>query len=476
MIEVPAAWFTGSALALLKRQLTATSPSFFNPKVKVVTLFYRETGHQTIWVPRFWAVKNARRFSVLNEAWQQPFPRQFSVDGELSETADRPQQTVFAKTIEQLRQQGGASMILPPGTGKTNVAIAVALSMRQKTLVLCFNNFLLEQWRGRLKSFVREKDMRIGTLQQDTAETDNCMFVLCSVQSLVSRAYDPEHLRYGLVIIDESHHIAASTFSSCLEKLTYFYSLSLTATPKRGDGLEQMVYYLAGFPSYVHEAPKNDSVQVSMIVYGSGSQKIVQMGNGKVNSSLMITLLTQDRRRNDLILHAINLLLGKYPGRKGLLLSDRVDHLLHLYGRLDPSQTALITGRINTEAERQAEEEEKEVEEREQGKKKKKKKAKKREPVFDKRLTLSTYSMFAEAVDFDGDFLILSTPKSRVEQAVGRILRGRDLEHAPVVIDVVDPFSVFENQRRVRQQFYIKRGYSICQLQDLEVLRCPVYA
>jgi hypothetical protein len=42
MIEVPSAWFPSAAVALLKRQLTATSPSFFNPMVKVVTLFYRE--------------------------------------------------------------------------------------------------------------------------------------------------------------------------------------------------------------------------------------------------------------------------------------------------------------------------------------------------------------------------------------------------------------------------------------------------
>ena len=79
--------------------------------------------------------------------------------------------------------------------------------------------------------------------------------------------------------------------------------------------------------------------------------------------------------------------------------------------------------------------------------------------------------MFSEAVDFDGDFLILSTPKTKVEQAVGRILRGKSLEHQPVVFDIVDPFSIFEHQRWSRHRFYSKRGYELCSLQDTDIFQ-----
>ena len=72
-------------------------------------------------------------------------------------------------------------------------------------------------------------------------------------------------------------------------------------------------------------------------------------------------------------------------------------------------------------------------------------------------------------VDFDGDFLILATLRSKVEQAVGRILRGRALEHNPVVFDVVDPFSIFEKQKWKRQHFYKKRGYSLVYLSEAQV-------
>jgi hypothetical protein len=69
--------------------------------------------------------------------------------------------------------------------------------------------------------------------------------------------------------------------------------------------------------------------------------------------------------------------------------------------------------------------------------------------------------MFAEAVDFDGDFIILSTPRSRVEQAVGRILRGKNTDVHPLIFDLVDMFSVFRKQYYARKGFYSRRGFQI---------------
>jgi superfamily II DNA or RNA helicase len=448
MLEFLLSSFTDAQLCKLKKQLTSIRKNYQNPKKKEIKVFYREIG-DLIYVPRFWAIKYIETYR-LNKEWLRPIQGDYHISGSLQQTTERPQISVFNKTIDQLQTLGGASVILPPGTGKTNIAIAIALALKQKTLIICFNNFLIEQWRSRLQSFIQE-DVNIGMIQQDTCVTENCFFVLCSIQSLVSREYDSVHKQYGLVIIDESHHIAATTFSSCLEKLQYFYSLSLTATPKRGDGLENMVYFLAGFPSYIHEAPPNSTVQVNSVVYNNGMQQEIKMNSGNLNLSRMITVLTKDKNRNKLLLDVIKILLQKYPTRKGLLLSDRVDHLRYLYSHLAPTDVAIITGSVNTE---------------EKGKKKKRS-----EPVFEKFLTLSTYSMFSEAVDFDGDFLILSTPKTKVEQAVGRILRGKSLGHQPVVFDIVDPFSIFEHQRWARHRFYSKRGYQLCSLQDTDIFQ-----
>ena len=125
---------------------------------------------------------------------------------------------------------------------------------------------------------------------------------------------------------------------------------------------------------------------------------------------------------------------------QGLLLSDRVAHLQSLHDTLGSDLSAVVCGKINTDS----------------------------QPgdttiQFRKFLTLSTYSMLAEAVDFTGDFIILATPKSAVEQATGRILRGKNSGTRPVIIDVVDPFSMFIGMARKREKYYQSKGYEITQ-------------
>jgi superfamily II DNA or RNA helicase len=429
-------------LARLKSRLTVTSENYFNKSIQETTKFFLE-NQDHIWIPRFYTVSTIHR--SLNPAWKIPSPSgPLTIDGVMMETEKRPQQTVFHKTLEQLQKTCGATIVLPPGTGKTNIAIALALSLGQKTAILCHKNFLLEQWRSRIKSFVKE-DVKIGVIQQGVCDTDDCDFVLCSIQSLVSkRQYPLESLFFGLVIVDEAHHIPAATFSTSLQKLQYFYSLALTATPKRSDGQEDMIYFLLGFPSYVHEIPVDTKVVVNLVTYTGGACKEEILRTGVLNCSKMITMLTLDEKRNDLL---ISIIKNIAPGRKGLLLSDRVNHLQLLYSRLDPETTAIITGSVNTQ----------------NGGKKTK-----GEQIFEKSLTLSTFQMFSEAVDFDGDYLILSTPKSNVEQAVGRIMRGKNPNMTPLIFDIIDPFSLYIGQKVKRIRFYKKRGYTM-------MLDCPGY-
>ena len=56
--------------------------------------------------------------------------------------------------------------------------------------------------------------------------------------------------------------------------------------------------------------------------------------------------------------------------------------------------------------------------------------------------------------------LILATPKSDVEQAVGRILRQKN-KNEPLVIDIVDSFSIFKGQYFKRKKFYKTQEFKI---------------
>ena len=77
---------------------------------------------------------------------------------------------------------------------------------------------------------------------------------------------------------------------------------------------------------------------------------------------------------------------------------------------------------------------------------------------------LGTISMASEGFDCKTlNTIILASPKSNIEQAVGRILRQKkeDRKHIPLIIDIIDNFSVFQRQGEKRKKFYKKNNYNI---------------
>jgi superfamily II DNA or RNA helicase len=79
-----------------------------------------------------------------------------------------------------------------------------------------------------------------------------------------------------------------------------------------------------------------------------------------------------------------------------------------------------------------------------------------------KSIIIATYSMAAEALDIKTlTTLLMATPKTDIEQAVGRILREK--HSSPVVIDIVDQHSIFKNQWKKRKTFYRVQKYTICE-------------
>jgi len=78
---------------------------------------------------------------------------------------------------------------------------------------------------------------------------------------------------------------------------------------------------------------------------------------------------------------------------------------------------------------------------------------------------LGTFAMASEGFDCREplDTIILASPKSSIEQSIGRILRQeeKDRTHVPLVIDIVDDFSMFQRQAIKRAQFYKRNKYNI---------------
>ena len=78
-------------------------------------------------------------------------------------------------------------------------------------------------------------------------------------------------LRYGLVVVDECHHVPAVTFERCVRQLPVRRWLGLTATPYRRDGLQGLITMYCG-PIRHRIGARNDATSVArleLVVHGT---------------------------------------------------------------------------------------------------------------------------------------------------------------------------------------------------------------
>jgi superfamily II DNA or RNA helicase len=119
-------------------------------------------------------------------------------------------------------------IVLPTGAGKTVVALAAIAELRVATLVLVPTRLLLDQWARALEAAwpypvgrIGDGDHRVGLITVAT---------YASAVTWAPRIGD----QFGLVIVDEAHHVGAWCPAEIFEMLVAPARLGLTATPPDG--------------------------------------------------------------------------------------------------------------------------------------------------------------------------------------------------------------------------------------------------
>ena len=180
---------------------------------------------------------------------------------------DLRQDEAVEKTYKALEANGhkGCTLSLPCGYGKTVCALALASALRRKTFVLVHTVFLAKQWEDRIKQFIPGAGVHKVRGAADFDEDKGCEFGIGLMQT-VKNMSSSMFSNYGFLIIDEAHHLPCQTLQSCLPKFNSRYTLALSATPERIDGLTNFIYWSIGRSAFLIR-PSYPNVQVLKAEY-----------------------------------------------------------------------------------------------------------------------------------------------------------------------------------------------------------------
>lgn len=372
--------------------------------------------------------------------------------GELRD--DPPQREATSRVLSALHAQGGALLVLPCGFGKTVCALYVASTLGRRTLVLVHTGALADQWTERVRVFL--PDARVGRIQQEVVDVDGCDVVIGMIQSLARREYARELLNtFGTVVVDEAHHIAAPWFSTALRKLNARHILGLSATPDRKDGLGRILPWMLGKIAFQAVRPQ-EHVHVRCIEYQDPpNQREMLDRRGKPRYSEMLTRLATNAERTRFLVQLIMQYVNE-DSRRLIVLSERREQLLELERLLGAENGCVcVTDKkhardTNTPARFTV------------GRVVGGTPASLRDRGFGATVLLSTYPYAAEGIDIPRlDTLIMASPGINIEQTIGRILREHPAKNTPLVVDVKDPFSLFNGMGWKRQHYYSSQNYVI---------------
>jgi len=441
--------FDYKTLNNLRHELTVSPKnlSSFNNNANNPSYSIYQESEKRLYIPKNLGLQ---RFGVPDkDKLKEGLDINLKFNGKLRENQVKPVEA-YLKAAKDDTMRGGL-INLPCGFGKTSISLYIISKLQKKTLVIVHKDFLLKQWRERIEQFL--PDARIGLVKAKVIDIEDKDIVVGSLQSLSMKEYDKGTFdEFGFMIADECHHLSSEVFSRALQKINCRYSLGLSATMTRKDGLSKVFKWHLGDIVYKNTKKKVDNVDILCYEYYVEDDKYSKeelLFNGRPNMARMINNICEYEPRMDKIVSIIKKLKENEVKRNIIILSDRRNHLKELKNKLDSKNIGNVGYYVGGMKDEEL---------------------KKSEEKCD--ILLGTFSMASEGMDIPKlDTLILASPKSDIVQSVGRILRKKpeDRLYTPLIIDINDMFSMFINQSKKREKYYNKCKYNITKVQNEKI-------
>ncbi len=312
------------------------------------------------------------------------------------------------EAVEQMISSENGLLVAPPGSGKTIMGIDIIDRLKQPTLILVHKKQIFNQWVERIEGFLNIPKKDIGQFVSAKKKIGNKVTV-AMVQTL-TRLENLNELtdKFGLVIVDECHHMPAKMFRNIIAKLNPYYLYGFTATPERKNNDEKLIYIYLGEILHMidtnYNQPKNEKSKTEVIIRETnlGIPFKVKVDNFQT----LYKIISFDSERNKGIFEDTKKEVDK--GLKCLVLTERKEHVDVLGHYLKKDYEIIqLTGDLTV-----------------------KQRKEKIQQIYDGnfQILLATGQLIGEGTDFPNlDCLFLVFPfafQGKLTQYIGRIQRG----------------------------------------------------
>ncbi|KAA3655881.1 MAG: helicase, partial [Calditrichaeota bacterium] len=468
MLYIPTRDFSERALNAIKRLAAFKNPDFYKAqairlptwnKPRIISLADASPGF--LHLPRGCEEtliellsQTKTEISWLDERVHQP-EIEVEFKGQL-----REQQIAAASAL--LNYETGV-LAASTAFGKTVVVAKLIAERKANTLVLVHTRQLLEQWHSRLLQFLQIRTPVQSEKKKSKAKSPigqigggknkpGGVIDVAIMQSLVRGDEVKEVVRnYGMVIVDECHHVPAFSFEQILRKVRAKYVYGLTATPARQDGHHPIIFMQCG--PIRHTVDARDQAEKRpfshfVIPRFTAFKKPFKSDEKSLTIGELYSELGVDAARNQLIIN--DAVQSVKDGRHPIILTQRTAHVESLARALRkvlPTVIAL-TGSMPAKARKEALQ------------------SLMRLSAKSQAVIVATGKFVGEGFDEPRlDTLLLAMPiawKGTVQQYAGRLHRLFQGKSEVQIFDYVDVHvAVLERMYQKRLRGYAAIGYSV---------------
>jgi len=353
------------------------------------------------------------------------------------------------KAVNAMLAEDQGVLCAPPGSGKTVMGCAMIARARTSALVLVHRAVLVDQWRDTAIRFLGQKRKEIGIWRGQAPRITHRLDIAMLPSVARTENFAAMLSGYGIIVVDECHHVPAASFEAILKVCPSRRVYGLTATPRRKDRLETLLFAQCGPIRHTLDeepavAARHVKVRATTIALPDGSSERASL------HELWDALVRDDGRIGVIAADLASCVTAR---RSALVLADRKAYLERLEQRFASMAPEVplfcLDGLL--------------------GKKARKEVLRKINEHFSESrpfVLFATASLVGEGFDLPQlDTLVLAMPlsfKGRLVQYAGRLHRSHEAKRDVVIFDYLDEnHAITQAMFRRRLAGYREMGYNV---------------